>query len=62
MSTNNVNIIGVEAEWDNKFNIIDPTAFFKKDNRYYLMTCETEYAWHISNQAGCVCLYTVAFS
>ena len=59
MSKQDVSIVDVDFAWDNKFNIIDPTAFIKKDGQYYLMTCETESAWHISNQTGRNCLYAV---
>jgi hypothetical protein len=62
MVNQNVEILNVEHKWDNHFNIIDPTAFFEKDGKYYLMTCETEYAWHISDQVGRNCLYTVTIS
>jgi hypothetical protein len=62
MSTQSVDIINTEFVWDQQFNIIDPTAFFKKNGHYYLMTCETESAWHISNQAGRNCLYTVTIN
>ena len=60
MINQGVDIINAEFEWDNKFNIIDPTAFILKDGQYYLMTCETEYAWHIPVQSGRTCLYTVS--
>jgi hypothetical protein len=61
MLDQSVDIISVDHNWDDKFNIIDPTAFILKDGQYYLMTCETELAWHISEQAGRVCLYTINF-
>jgi len=55
-----VDIVNVDFAWDDRYNIIDPTAFFKKDNKYYLMTCETQWAWHVPTQLGRNCLYTVA--
>ena len=59
MLKQNVDIVNVNFEWDDRFNIIDPTAFIMKDGQYYLMTCETERAWHIPTQSGRNCLYAV---
>jgi len=59
MINHTVDIITVNAEWDDHFNIIDPTAFIIRDGQYYLMTCETQFAWHIGTQSGRSCLYTV---
>ena len=59
MSKQNVDIVNVNFDWDDRFNIIDPTAFIMKDGQYYLMTCETERAWHIPTQSGRNCLYAV---
>lgn len=59
MVSQSVNIVDIDFAWDNQFNIIDPTAFIVKDSQYYLMTCETQQAWHIPYQAGRTCLYAV---
>lgn len=59
MANQTVDIDKVDYAWDDRYNIIDPTAFILKDGQYYLMTCETERAWHIPVQSGRSCLYAV---
>ena len=59
MEQQTVNIINTTFEWDNKYSIIDPTAFIKKGDEYFLMTCETELQWKQSTQTGRNCLYPI---
>jgi len=60
MINHKVDIVNVDFAWDDRYNIIDPTAFILKDGQYYLMTCETETVWNNPIQSGRNCLYTVA--
>ena len=56
----NVSIEGLKHNWDERFNIIDPTSFYKKGNKYYLITCETESDWWQNRpQKGRVCRYEI---
>jgi hypothetical protein len=58
-NTSATRIINLDFEWDNKYKIIDPTAFIKQDGEYYLMTCETEWQWKQLNQTGRNCIYPI---
>jgi hypothetical protein len=62
MNSQSVELIESSAEWDNKYNIIDPTAFIVKNNEYFLMTCETESQWKRSSQTGRSCLYPISIT
>jgi hypothetical protein len=59
MNNSGVIIVDIKFCWDDRFNIIDPTAFIVRDNKYFLMTCETSLIWSNSNQCGRSCLYPV---
>jgi hypothetical protein len=56
----NVSIERIEFKWDESYHIIDPTSFYKKDNKYFLVTCETEGNWWQDRpQKGRVCRYEI---
>ena len=45
-------------DWEPAFKIVDPTAFYKVDGDYFLMTCETESIWGVNAAQKCrKCVY-----
>jgi hypothetical protein len=62
MNKQKVSLVDTDFEWDSRYNIVDPTAFIKRNDSYYLMTVETELVWGNPLQAGRTCLYPITIS
>ncbi|GAA6163601.1 hypothetical protein NBRC116590_13050 [Pelagimonas sp. KU-00592-HH] len=44
-------------DFPERYRIVDPTSFYEKDGKLFLVTCETEQVWHHTPQQGRICLY-----
>jgi hypothetical protein len=54
-----VQIEKINYEFEEEYNIVDPTSFFIKDKKMYLQTVETEFIWEYQPQNIRSCLYEV---